>query len=243
MTLGRTSTGAIKIKTDTEGGGLRAVECGCCGCDFTIEAAKTTTIASAYNFDISTPSWSGQFTVPIEETGYPLLNYKKICGSDTPQDFLGPCSEDADYIYYYVSITKFLTPAQKIPCLICDDPSNPTPETCCCGPDNIYIPPEDYTYSWGGTWINFQCDYELQIAKDQNKQSFFYLYTAWLYDVTEIPLPNNCMEFSVQVNWGYELRPCSRLNPSAGGLTAKQAYQGLFEGGDLWTPWTLQSNY
>jgi hypothetical protein len=31
MTLGRTSTGAIKIKTDTEGGGLRAVECECCG--------------------------------------------------------------------------------------------------------------------------------------------------------------------------------------------------------------------
>lgn len=30
MTLGRTSSGAIKIKTDTAGGGLRAVECGCC---------------------------------------------------------------------------------------------------------------------------------------------------------------------------------------------------------------------
>ncbi|MFZ9964798.1 MAG: hypothetical protein ACO3GO_06275 [Terrimicrobiaceae bacterium] len=31
MTLGRSSTGAIKIKTDEAGGGLRAVECGCCG--------------------------------------------------------------------------------------------------------------------------------------------------------------------------------------------------------------------
>lgn len=30
MTLGRTSSGAIKIKTD---GVLRAVECGCCGCN------------------------------------------------------------------------------------------------------------------------------------------------------------------------------------------------------------------
>jgi hypothetical protein len=29
MTLGRTSSGALKIKTD---GGLRAVECACCGC-------------------------------------------------------------------------------------------------------------------------------------------------------------------------------------------------------------------
>jgi hypothetical protein len=35
MTLGRTSSGAIKIKTDEAGGGLRAVECACCGggCD------------------------------------------------------------------------------------------------------------------------------------------------------------------------------------------------------------------
>jgi hypothetical protein len=30
MTLGRSSSGAIKIKTDVQGGGLRAVECGCC---------------------------------------------------------------------------------------------------------------------------------------------------------------------------------------------------------------------
>jgi hypothetical protein len=30
MTLGRTTSGAIKIKTD---GGLRAVNCACCGCD------------------------------------------------------------------------------------------------------------------------------------------------------------------------------------------------------------------
>ena len=31
MTLGRTSSGAIKIKTDEAGGGLRAVNCACCG--------------------------------------------------------------------------------------------------------------------------------------------------------------------------------------------------------------------
>jgi len=30
MTLGLTSTGAVKIKTDEEGGGLRAVNCACC---------------------------------------------------------------------------------------------------------------------------------------------------------------------------------------------------------------------
>jgi hypothetical protein len=33
MTLGRTSSNAIKIKTDSEGGGLRAVKCACCGCE------------------------------------------------------------------------------------------------------------------------------------------------------------------------------------------------------------------
>lgn len=31
MTLGRSSTGALKIKTDKAGGGLRAVNCACCG--------------------------------------------------------------------------------------------------------------------------------------------------------------------------------------------------------------------
>ena len=35
MTLARTSSGAMKIKTDEAGGGLRAVNCACCGgeCD------------------------------------------------------------------------------------------------------------------------------------------------------------------------------------------------------------------
>ena len=37
MTLGRTSSGAIKIKTDTAGGGLRAVECACCGGECSIK--------------------------------------------------------------------------------------------------------------------------------------------------------------------------------------------------------------
>lgn len=31
MTLGRSTSGAIKLKTDEAGGGLRAVECACCG--------------------------------------------------------------------------------------------------------------------------------------------------------------------------------------------------------------------
>jgi hypothetical protein len=213
MTLGLTSSGAVKIKTD---GGLRAVNCACCGCDLTIETAKTTTISLAYNFDISTPSWSGQFTVPIEETGYPLLNYKKFCDNDTPQDFLGPCSEDADYINYKVAVSKFLTPIEEIPCLIDD-----FPETV-----------------WGGTWISFDCEYSLAIAKDPNNPSFFALDAAIIVENVINVDPNDCFNQTYSANWSYQLRPCSFQDPSAGGLTAKQVYQGLFEGGDVWTPWT-----
>jgi len=202
MILGRTPAGLIKTKTD---GGLRAVECACCGCDFTIEAAKTTTISLAYNFNISTPSWSGQFTVPIEETGYPLLNYKIIQNS-----------EDADYIYYDVSITKFLTPNEEIPCLIDGSPEK----------------------EWGGTWIQFDCIYSLAIAKDPNKPSFFFLDTAIITENVITVDPNDCFNQTYATNWRYQLRPCSFQDPSAGGLTAKQVYQGLFEGGDVWTPFT-----
>ena len=41
MTLGRTSSGAIKIKTDGEGGGLRAVNCACCVTPFGLLATAT----------------------------------------------------------------------------------------------------------------------------------------------------------------------------------------------------------
>lgn len=36
MIIGRTADNKIKIKTDTAGGGLRAVECACCGIDYYI---------------------------------------------------------------------------------------------------------------------------------------------------------------------------------------------------------------
>lgn len=41
MTLGRTTAGAIKIKTDSAGGGLRAVSCGCCATPFGLLASAT----------------------------------------------------------------------------------------------------------------------------------------------------------------------------------------------------------
>jgi hypothetical protein len=156
--------------------------------------------------------------VPVGDTGYPLLNYKKFCDQTTESDFLGPCEESADYVTYEVTITKFLSPIEKIPCLICDD------ETC------------DESYSWGGTWIQFECGYLLLIAKDPNEPSVFILDHARLFETTSIPLPNDCYSSTGGTNWSYELRPCNPIDPSAGGLTAKQAYKGLFEGVDLWTP-------
>jgi hypothetical protein len=208
MILGLTSSGAIKIKTD---GGLRAVECACCGCDFTIEAAKTTTISQAYNFNISTPDFTGSFTVPIEFSGNPLLNFKEFCLGEYGPEFIEPCSEDENFIYYNVSISKFLTPKEEIPC-------------------------EIDSYAWGGTWIEFGCDYDVSIAKNPGQTSFFYLGSATLTEITSIPDPDDCNNFSGGINWAHELRPCNPIDPSAGGLTAKQAYKGLFEGVDLWTP-------
>jgi uncharacterized Zn-binding protein involved in type VI secretion len=61
MTLGRSSSGAIKIKTD---GGLRAVGCACCGggcaCS-TMSAAVKTAIASATQVTVNGNSvaWNG----------------------------------------------------------------------------------------------------------------------------------------------------------------------------------------
>jgi len=67
MTLGLTSTGAVKIKTDEEGGGLRAVNCACCGggggsCGCSpMSAAVKTAIASATQVTVNGNSvaWSG----------------------------------------------------------------------------------------------------------------------------------------------------------------------------------------
>lgn len=67
MTLGRTPEGAIKIKTDEEGGGLRAVNCACCvppvcGCMYVPSDLKTI-IESATNVSVNGISkpWDGSF--------------------------------------------------------------------------------------------------------------------------------------------------------------------------------------
>jgi hypothetical protein len=63
MTLGRSSTGAIKIKTDEEGGGLRAVECACCRkCGFKLSDANVFEITKQ-EFDsiLSGGTWGFNF--------------------------------------------------------------------------------------------------------------------------------------------------------------------------------------
>jgi len=68
MTLGRTSSGAIKIKTD---GGLRAVNCACCGCrpcqvDISQNASFLQTLQNATGVSINlTPTqYSDYFFTP-----------------------------------------------------------------------------------------------------------------------------------------------------------------------------------
>ena len=65
MVIGRSSTGAIKIKTD---GGLRAVNCACCGdscgCS-SVSAQLKTTIENATTITVngSAQSWNGQNSI------------------------------------------------------------------------------------------------------------------------------------------------------------------------------------
>jgi hypothetical protein len=75
MTLGRTSTGAIKIKTD---GGLRAVECACCeciGCECIGTEGQYSRAISESNFN----SWlkGGQLFVSASISGDCSGNYSE----------------------------------------------------------------------------------------------------------------------------------------------------------------------
>jgi hypothetical protein len=73
MTLGRTSTGAIKIKTD---GGLRAVNCACCGscgeCYITIPQAlrELAANATAESFSINGENPEPQDFIRYSETSW-----------------------------------------------------------------------------------------------------------------------------------------------------------------------------
>ena len=71
MTLGLSTSGAIKIKTDEAGGGLRAVECACCG-SLGIDPCSMTLLPTAL-LDIinNATSVSATFNLPeILSAGY-----------------------------------------------------------------------------------------------------------------------------------------------------------------------------
>jgi hypothetical protein len=68
MTLGRTSSGAIKIKTD---GGLRAVECGCCGGCKPVTLEQYNAVAYGGTADLAGPLSAIFKNVPfIQEYSY-----------------------------------------------------------------------------------------------------------------------------------------------------------------------------
>jgi hypothetical protein len=80
MVLGRSTSGAIKIKTDEEGGGLRAVGCACCGggsCGcFPMSAAVKAAIASATQVAVNSVSrpWNGS-TASSGQQGFGVLTW------------------------------------------------------------------------------------------------------------------------------------------------------------------------
>jgi hypothetical protein len=98
MTLGRTSTGAIKIKTD---GGLRAVECGCCAtgctCPKAIDSLKTI-LGNWTHVEVNWtwPAWKSEAptTDPVEYFELPALSQstsmEKYTSCLDPFDPLGP---------------------------------------------------------------------------------------------------------------------------------------------------------
>jgi hypothetical protein len=90
MTLGRTSSGAIKIKTDEAGGGLRAVECACCGgcgCSLSFKLDENVTQASgSFGFTITDGfenySFGGSFSVELETTSIGRNAYFNVGGTE-----------------------------------------------------------------------------------------------------------------------------------------------------------------
>jgi len=103
MTLGRTSSGAIKIKTDTAGGGLRAVECACCGCPCNYGGSKKLKFQNLIGAQITgdhqyfcnqiNPNLSVYILqAPISTGG--LLVFNIVCNSGQKEILVGANSTD-----------------------------------------------------------------------------------------------------------------------------------------------------
>ena len=86
MTLGRTSSGTIKIKTDEEGGGLRAVNCACCASGPFIPCRDCPPYLHNFEFSLS-----GDQVVIDEEFQYPSVDeYDPLRTCSDSWDAFGP---------------------------------------------------------------------------------------------------------------------------------------------------------
>jgi hypothetical protein len=96
MTLGLSNSGAIKIKTDEAGGGLRAVECACCSPCYCNTPTKQYQITASWASSTgdSFPCWfdSGLLIAAYTSDGYTIsavgrceasLNYPAVDGDKT----------------------------------------------------------------------------------------------------------------------------------------------------------------
>jgi hypothetical protein len=108
MTLGRTSSGAIKLKTDEAGGGLRAVECACCGgCGCAVSFPlddNFTQVSGSFEYSIldgfQTYNYGGTFSGPwVTEISPEFGEYKTILG-EFGTGFVVPYPQPADGSIY-----------------------------------------------------------------------------------------------------------------------------------------------
>jgi len=112
MTLGRGSTGSIKIKTDDAGGGLRAVECACCGpctCVFsdgdlvTISAlGKSSTVTIGLTSHGPVPCW-GDIGEQFENQVFIRYRVRNIYSDGSTGNICVPDAIISDYEDWFYS--------------------------------------------------------------------------------------------------------------------------------------------
>lgn len=112
MTLGRTSSNAIKIKTDSPG--LRAVECGCCGSKFDNPCKDCPPFLADFNFSLTGDQVSGltEFQYPASVCpgaecsvqGFPANLEPRTCADYW--DAFGPGAGGIGQTLYMISIYR-----------------------------------------------------------------------------------------------------------------------------------------
>ena len=131
MTLGRTSSGSIKIKTD---GGLRAVECACCGGSDCIKPTPElkqiletwTSLQVSFTWpaypDAGLPSRSGSFNIPNvpgcdpdQGPCPPLVDYH-VTANGRETTFVGEVSVSPEGFIFFNLMDLFIGGQVELPC-------------------------------------------------------------------------------------------------------------------------------